>query len=164
VRHALGARVKSKRIGPGRQSEPLRLGTVTADCQIKDWSRPGKGSVGAEIGVCCGPLVASRGRYDAPASGMRDVDLSTYPASPRPPGLPRLPTLYIGTIPGGRKARRRRHTSGGCGPVSPQLVTRSRFHRLRSLTRVSVMSQAPYVTHVSPRTHATLTRVRLRSR
>ena len=25
---------------------------------------------------------------------------STYPASPRPPGLPRLPRLYIGAIPG----------------------------------------------------------------
>jgi hypothetical protein len=28
----LGALLKGKQIGPGRQSEPLRLGTVTADC------------------------------------------------------------------------------------------------------------------------------------
>ena len=29
---SLGALLKGKQIGPGRQSEPLRLGTVTADC------------------------------------------------------------------------------------------------------------------------------------
>jgi hypothetical protein len=29
---ATGSAGESKRIGPGRQSEPLRLGTVTADC------------------------------------------------------------------------------------------------------------------------------------
>ncbi len=32
--------------------------------------------------------------------GVMWICMSTYPASPRPPGLPRLPRLYIGTIPG----------------------------------------------------------------
>ena len=46
----LGAMLKGEQVGPGRQSEPLRLGTVTAGCQ--PIAGRGGDSSGAAGGTC----------------------------------------------------------------------------------------------------------------